>query len=142
MVVEHLRLGYYTDDPPPMPPRLVYRYIRKLGRATPLMLLHSVADCMASHGDWTAAALQEHIAGARQIIAHYYALDSVAQPKLWLDGDAIMQTFKLRPSKLIGELKELLLEATAAGEVVSREEAVGYLRREIKRRRAAGELIQ
>jgi putative nucleotidyltransferase with HDIG domain len=142
MVVEHLRLGFYTDDPPPMPPRLIYRYIRKLGRATPLMLLHSIADCMASHGDWTARALEEHIAGARQVIEHYYALDNVAQPKLWLDGDEIMRVFKLRPSKLIGELKDMLLEATAAGEVVGQEEAVGYLRREIKRRRAAGEQIQ
>ena len=138
LIIEHLRLGFYTDEPPPMPPRLVYRFIRKLGRATPLMLLHSIADCMASHGDWTARALQDHITAARQILEHYFALDSVARPPLLLDGDAIMRIFKLKPSKLVGELKDMLLEATASGEVLTEGEAIGFVRREIKRRRAAG----
>jgi tRNA nucleotidyltransferase/poly(A) polymerase len=136
LVREHLRLGFYTG-PEPTPPRLVYRYIRKLGRATPLMLLHSIADCMATRGDWAVPALQEHIAGSAQILAHYYAADGVAAPPLLLNGDEIMEVLKLQPGRVVGELKDALLEATASGEVVTRDEAIGFVRRELRARRDA-----
>jgi tRNA nucleotidyltransferase/poly(A) polymerase len=135
LVREHLRLGFYTESLP-LTPRLIYRYIRRLGRATPLMLLHSVADCMATRGEWTATALPEHIAATAQILHHYYADDGIATPPLLLNGDDIMDVLQLPPSKLIGELKDALLEATASGEVRSRDAAVEFVRREHARHRA------
>jgi tRNA nucleotidyltransferase/poly(A) polymerase len=137
LVREHLRLGFYTG-PDPTPARLMYRYIRRLGRAAPMMLLHSIADCRATHGDWARVAEQQHIVGAAQILAHYYAADGVAAPPLLLSGDDIMQLLKLPPGKLIGELKDALLEATASGEVTVRGEAIGFVRREYKERKVEG----
>jgi UTP:GlnB (protein PII) uridylyltransferase len=128
MVREHLRLGYYSDQAP-VPPKLVYRYIRRVGAATPLMLLHSIADCMATQGDWTARALVEHVHAAADILRHYYAADSVAAPPLLLDGNAIMQVLGIKPGKAVGLLKDALLEATAAGEVQTVEEAEAFVRK-------------
>jgi len=133
LIREHLRLGFYSDA---LTPRLIYRYIRRLGRATPLMLLHSIADCMATHGDWVARALPEHITAAAQILSHYYAADSVASPPLLLDGNEIMALLKIRPGRIVGKIKDALLEATASGEVVIRSEAVAFVRKEYKARTA------
>ena len=122
LVREHLRLGFYCDHDP-VPPRLVYRFIRRLGEATPLMLLHGIADCAATRGERSEGALAEHLRAAAQILGHYYAGDTVAAPPALLDGHAIMQLLGIKPGPLVGELKEGLLEATATGEVNTVQEA-------------------
>jgi putative nucleotidyltransferase with HDIG domain len=127
LILEHLRLGFYSDHDP-VPRRLVYRYITNLGEATPLMLLHSLADCSAHRGELAAGSLARHELAAAQILAHYFAADVVAAPPVWLDGHAIMSLLGLSPGREVGRLKAALLEATAAGEVASAAQAEAFVR--------------
>ena len=139
LVREHLRLGFYSDHDP-VPPRLVYRFINRLGEATPLMLLHSLADCAATRGPENTGKYEQHVYAAAVILGHYYAADHVAAPPVLLDGHAIMRLLGLKPGREVGRLKEALLEATAAGEVrdVSQAEVfVWELHRHLQREAAS-----
>ena len=126
MIREHLRLGFYSDHLP-LSPRLVFRYVRNLGEATPLAVLHSLADCAAALGPRNTGALDEHLQAAAEILEHYYAQDAVAAPPVLLDGHAIMELLGIPPGPRVGELKDALLEATAAGEVETVAQAEEFL---------------
>jgi poly(A) polymerase len=127
LIREHLRLGFYSEHDP-LPPRLIYRYVRKLGPATPLAVLHALADCAAAQGGLSAGAWERHVAAAATMLEHYFAADAVAQPPLLLDGHAIMRLLGLKPGRLVGRLRNALLEATAAGEVRDTAAAAAFLR--------------
>jgi len=136
MVREHLRLGFYSDHLP-LSPRLVYRYICNLGEATPLAVLHALADCAATRGESSAGLWVKHVAAAAEILGHYYARDRIAAPPVLLDGHAIMQLLGIEPGELVGQLKAALLEATAAGEVETTEQAQAFVRSAYKTQLAA-----
>lgn len=127
MIREHLRLGFYSDHLP-LSPRLVYRYVRLLGEATPLAILHGLADCAAALGPLSSGAPERHAQAAAEILAHFYARDAVAAPPALLDGDGIMALLGIPPGPRVGALKDALLEATAAGEVTSVPEAEALVR--------------
>jgi len=128
LVQEHLRLGFYSEHAP-LPPRLVYRFTLRLGAATPLALLHALADCAATRGPLNDGKLAEHLRAAAEILSHYYAQDVVAAPPVLLDGHAIMQLLSIGAGPEVGRLKAALLEATAVGEVKSVKQAAALLRR-------------
>lgn len=130
MIAEHLRLGFYSEHDP-LPPRLIYRYIRRLGRATPLAVLHSLADCRSHSAGWVARAYGEHVRAAAQVLRSYYSRDAVSQPPVLLDGRQIMELAGLREGPEVGRLKQALLEATAAGEVADEAGARAFIRREL-----------
>lgn len=127
MIREHLRLGFYSDHLP-LTPRLVYRYVCHLREATPVAVLHALADCAATQGVASAGSWEKHVQAAAEILEHYYAQDSIAAPPLLLDGHAIMQLLALEPGEVVGQLKSSLLEATAAGEVETVEQAEKFVR--------------
>lgn len=127
LILEHLRLGFYSDHDP-VPRRLSYRYITNLGEATPLMILHSLADCAAHRGELAAGSFERHALAAAEILGHFYATDAVAAPPVLLDGNAIMQLLQLGPGPEVGRLKSALLEATAAGEVQTTAAAEEFIR--------------
>jgi poly(A) polymerase len=127
LIREHLRLGFYSEHDP-LPPRLIYRFVRKLGRATPLAVLHALADCAATQGSLSADSWPRHVAAATTLLEHYFAADAIAKPPLLLDGHAIMRLLGLKPGRLVGRLRNALLEATAAGEVRDVAEAETFLR--------------
>lgn len=127
LVREHLRVGFYSGHDP-LPPKLTYRFIRKLGDATPAMVMHSLADCAAARGGLSEGSWERHVRCASQLLEHYFAADAVARPPVLLDGYAIMKLLGIKPDKLVGRLKNALLEATAAGEVANVEQAEEYVR--------------
>lgn len=126
MIREHLRLGFYSDHLP-LSPRLVYRFANKLGAATPLMVLHSLADCAATRGSANAGSWEAHLSAAAIILEHYFAQDRVTAPPVLLDGNAIMGLLGIPPGPVVGELKETLLEATAAGDIETYADAEAFL---------------
>jgi tRNA nucleotidyltransferase/poly(A) polymerase len=128
LIREHMRLGYYSE-PDRSEPKLVFRFVRKLGSATPLMVLHTLADCAATQGPLATGAFERHINAAKLVLTRYYAEDNVAQPELLLDGVAIMTLTGLTPGPAVGALKEALLEATATGEVTCRADAENFVLR-------------
>jgi len=132
LVLEHLRLGFYSDQNP-LPPRLIYRYIRRLGPATPLAVLHGLADCLATRGPLNEGGFTAHLEAGATILAHFFARDTVAAPPVLLDGNEIMAHLGIGPGRLVGELKELLAEATASGEVHDQDQAREFVRAQFRR---------
>ena len=124
---QHLRLGFYSDHDP-IPPRLVYRYMRHLGAGVPLAVLHALADCAATQGEANADGWERHVRAAAELLQNYYDQSTAAAPPALLDGHAIMRLLEIKPGPLVGELKNDLLEATAAGEVADVATAEEYIR--------------
>ena len=134
MVLHHLRPAQMGRDGEPPTRRAIYRYFRDTGEAAIDTLFLSLADHMATRGplldmaEWrrhaqaTAFALEEHLRSLRE----------VPPPKL-IDGRDIMELFHLPPGPLIGELLEGLREAQAAGEVSTREEALAWVEKQLKK---------
>jgi len=125
-VKEHLRLGFYSDHLP-LSKRLVYRYLRRLGKWTPAAVLHALADCRATLGmadnGW-----ERHIEAAVQLLNNYFSRSTAAAPPLFLDGNEIMELLQIKPSRIIGILKNAMLEATAVGDVTDRDSAKEFIR--------------
>ena len=134
MVIHHLRPAQMGRDGEPPTRRAIYRYFRDTGEAAIDTLFLSLADHLATRGplldmaEWrrhaqaTAFALEEHLRSLRE----------VPPPKL-VDGCDIMELFHLPPGPIIGELLEGLREAQAAGEVGSREEALAWVEKQLKK---------
>jgi tRNA nucleotidyltransferase/poly(A) polymerase len=53
--------------------------------------------------------------------------DVVASPKPLLDGKEIMSLLNLKPSKIIGEIIEELIEMQLASEIKTKDEAIKYV---------------
>lgn len=137
LVLEHLRLGFYSDQLP-LPPKLIYRYIRRLGSATPLAVLHALADCLATRGPLNEGGFEKHVAAAATILKHFLAADTIAAPPTLLDGNQIMELLGIEPGPLVGELKEALAESTASGEVADEAQARRFIEEHYRQLSANG----
>jgi tRNA nucleotidyltransferase/poly(A) polymerase len=129
LIEEHLRVGFYCNNPPPSP-KLIYRFGRKLGDATAMSCLHAVADARATRGpDIPQDFVRVHEEVAGLILRQRYFADEIAKLEPLLAGDEIMRATGLPSGPRIGELKELLLEAQVEGAVGTREEAEAFVQR-------------
>ena len=87
----------------------------------------SVADRLATRGDNSEHAIARHLELARQLLRE--ALDWTADPpRPPIRGDELVAALGIRPGPQLGELLHELEAAAYAGEVSSREEAIGYAR--------------
>lgn len=128
LVAHHLRLGFLTREMPP-PDRLVYRYFRALGDAAVMSVLLSVADRMATRGKAsTQQSLDEHLEVADLLLYHAFLAREKVEPKPLLTGDEIMEALCISEGPRVGEIKEALLEAQAAGEVKDKDAAIAFIR--------------
>lgn len=134
MVLHHLRPAQMGRDGEPPTRRAIYRYFRDTGEAAIDTLFLSLADHLATRGPrLDIAEWQRHARATAFVLEeHLRSLSEVLPPKL-IDGHDIMQLFHLRPGPLIGELLEGLREAQAAGEVSSREEALAWVEKHLKK---------
>jgi len=130
IVREHMRPGQLAalDE---VTLRAVQRFFHATGDAGPDVLLHLLADHMATRGPnlnvfaW--------IAQAKWIDA---LLDLIwgEQPEVTaplLDGHALMRELGLTPGPLIGRLLAAIGEAQANGEIATREQALALARRRL-----------
>jgi putative nucleotidyltransferase with HDIG domain len=123
VVREHMRPGQLrTADV--LTTRAVTRFFRDLGDAGPDVLLHELADHLATRGShfnqrgWAA-----HLAWVELMLSHYYLPPPEGRAPL-VDGHGLMRELELKPGPLIGQLLREIAEAQAAGEVKTREEAL------------------
>ncbi len=130
IVREHMRPGQLAalDE---VTLRAVQRFFYATGDAGPDVLLHLLADHMATRGPnlnvfaW--------IAQARWIDALLdliWGEEPEVTPPL-LDGNELMRELGLRPGPLIGRLLAAIGEAQAGGEIATREEALALARRRL-----------
>lgn len=129
LVEWHMQPLFLSKENPPSN-KAVYRFFRNLGEDTPACLLISLADKTSSlkaTGRFEMAIdYKKHILDLlnRYVKEKKQALDL----KPLLTGDEICSLLDLKPSPLIGKLKEQLWEAQVEGKVTTRCEAVEYLR--------------
>jgi poly(A) polymerase/tRNA nucleotidyltransferase (CCA-adding enzyme) len=128
VIREHMRPGQLRGDAN-VTPRAVVRFFRDTDSAGPDVLLHSLADHMATRGpyidqrDW-----RDHIAWTGNMLdAHWGAPPERTRPLL--NGHDLMAALGIEPGKLVGDLLREVHEAQAAGEIDSRDEALALARR-------------
>ena len=122
----HLRLGFLVHRMP-LERREVYRYLEACSPVAVDVTVLSVADRLATRGDNAEPAIDRHLELARQILPEALAW-SQRPPRAPVRGDELSQALGIRPGPRLGELLHELTEAAYAGEVSSREEAIGYAR--------------
>ena len=115
--------------------RALYRYFRDTGEAGIDILFLSLADHMATRGPKLDISLwKEHTREIAFILEQYYRAAEIIKPVRLVDGNDLINIFGLQPGPELGEFLESVREATAAGEITSREEALNYIRNKLTRR--------
>jgi putative nucleotidyltransferase with HDIG domain len=126
----HLRLGFLVREMP-LGRRAVYGYLDACSPVAVDVTVLSVADRLATRGDDSKRAIDRHLELARQLLGE--ALSWVADPpRPPVRGDELAQALGLRPGPRIGDLLHRLQEASFAGEVATREEAIEHARQLIE----------
>jgi len=124
----------HAHEPRAVSARAVYRFYRDTGDAGPAVLLHAMADCLATHRpDSAPEAWQQLLDLGARMLGDYFGLYSDEDaPAPLLDGHDLMRELGLSPGPQIGELLEAVREAQFGGEVCSREEALELARRRVR----------
>ena len=111
--------------------RAIYRFFSQTGAAGVDIVLLSLADFLAGHGDgpppvedWNR--LLDVASG--MLNAYYEQPEQVINPPALLNGNELMAEFGLKPGPALGQLLEQLREAQAAGEVMDRAGAEEWVR--------------
>ena len=134
LVCHHLRPVQMANDGLPSS-RAVYRYFRDTEGAGVDVLFLALADYLATHGprldiqEW-----RQHNQLFSYILAEHLKQEAEVLPVKLIDGHDLIDTFGLRPGRLIGELLTEVREAQVAGELSTREEAIGLVRKELEKR--------
>jgi len=115
--------------------RALYRYFRDTGDAGIDILFLSLADHLATRGPSLDINLwKEHTKEVEFILEQHFQSAETAKPVKLIDGNDLIHIFGMKPGPKIGELLEMVQEASAVGEINSRDEALNYIRNKLKRR--------
>ena len=133
LVRHHLRPGFLSREPV-LTRRAIYRFYKDLGDDGPACLLLWWADRMATRGPKSHL---DHIDLQRRFVeemldAYFFKAEEVVKPPRFIDGNAIMTTFGLKPGPLIGQLLNQVEEAQAEGRLHTYEEAVRLIRQQLQ----------
>jgi tRNA nucleotidyltransferase/poly(A) polymerase len=131
VVANHMRPQQVADAESGVTRRAAYRYFRDTREAGVDVLLLALADHIATHGpDVQRERWERRIDTVSRLLAEYWArlAKDVAPPPL-VSGDDLMTELDLSPGKHIGELLEAIREAQAAGEIVTRRDALELAKR-------------
>ncbi len=122
----HLRLGFLVHSMP-LGRREIYRYLDVCSPVAADVTVLSVADRLATRGDGSERAIARHVELARELLRE--ALDwNENPPRPPIRGNELVSELGITPGPQLGQLLHELEEAAYAGEVSSREEALGYAR--------------
>jgi poly(A) polymerase len=125
----HMRPHWLAEVP--LTRRALYRFFRDTKDYGVDILLLSMADHLATHGqEIDRATWVERLGMIAEMFETYFSqhAEIVAPPPL-VNGNDIMQELGLPPGKQIGVILEAIREAQASGEVLTREEALTVARR-------------
>ena len=111
----------------PLTRRAVYRYLRVTDPVQVDVTLLSVADRLATRGKGSEKAIARHVELADQLVGEALAWRA-KPPRPPIRGDELAREIGLRPGPEIGRLLDELEEASFAGEIQSREQAVEHAR--------------
>jgi poly(A) polymerase len=118
----HLRLGFLVHEAP-LGRRAIYRYLRSCEPVQVDVTLLSVADRLATRGRGSEEAIRRHLELARELLGEALAWRQ-ARPRPPLRGDELTREVGLPPGRQLGNILRELEEASFAGEIGSREQAI------------------
>lgn len=115
---------------PELSDKVMMRYVRKSEDNAIDNVLIAQADRLSARGpEITDNIVEENISALNKLLEFY--LDSRETlkplPKL-LDGNEIMKIFNIKPSPKLGEIIEALNEAQISGDVVTKDDAVKFIK--------------
>ncbi len=152
LVRHHLRLGLLVHEPQPLPRRSVFAYLRACTPVEVDVTLLSIADRLAGRngdagrgrvspgfgrrraspgfgsGDRAQEAVEAHLALAGHMLADALRWRANGPPRPLLRGDELARELGIPTGPRVGELLEELAAAQYAGELVTRADALAYLR--------------
>ncbi len=127
IVREHMRPGQMRDSGQ-LTERGIARFFRDTGDMGPDVLLHELADHLATRGPLIdPAAWHNHLAWVEMMLTRYWNRPAPPPPPL-LRGHELMATLGIGPGPNVGRLLRLIHEAQMAGEIRSAEEAIALAR--------------
>ena len=106
-------------------------FVRKIGDDVIDLIALAYADRMSALGvDITMEMVNKNIGGLQNLLDFYIEQrDKIAPlPKL-LDGKEIMELFGIPPSKKLGQIIEQLKEAQLSSDVVTKEDAIRFVKK-------------
>lgn len=132
----HLRPGFLVRERPLLP-RVEYRYLKASEPVEVDVLLLSVADRLATRGRKADEAIVRHLELTRELIGPALAWREHGPPAALVRGDELADALGIARGPQLGRLLAGLEEATYAGEVASREQAVAQARALLAAERSA-----
>lgn len=127
----HLRLGFLVHQMP-LDRRVIYHYLRECEPVGVDVTVLSVADRLATRGRGAEAAIARHLELAEQLLAE--ALQwRVRPPRPPVRGHDLTVAVGLRPGPEMGRVLADLEEASFAGEIASRAQAIERARELVNR---------
>lgn len=124
----HLALGFLVHARP-LSKREVYRYLKQCSPVEVEVTLLTCADRIATRGSNAEAAIEAHLALARELMAAALRWRREGPPRALLRGDELAEELGIEPGPDLGRLLAQLEEARYAGEVTTSDQAVEYARR-------------
>jgi poly(A) polymerase len=132
VIKNHMRIHFHTSrkngegkDPSR---RAIYRFFKDSGEAGLDLILLTLADLRATHGNnlkqetWFAA-----LDVCRIFLENYWEHpEEVVSPPRILDGNDVMCELGLAPGPRVGEVLETIREGQATGKVSTREDAIAF----------------
>ena len=129
LVRHHLRLGFLVNEPQPLARRSVFAYLRACEPVEVDVTLLSVADRLATRGARSEQAIAAHLRLAGRILEDALRWHAEGAPAAQWRGDELARELDLVPGPRLGELLEELAQASYAGEIVTRVQALEHARR-------------
>jgi putative nucleotidyltransferase with HDIG domain len=123
----HLVLGFLVHERP-LDRRAVYRYLRRTEPVEVEVTLLSSADRLATRGRKADEAIAAHMELAEELMEAALDWREQGRPAALVRGDELARELGIDPGPEIGRLLAELEEAAYAGEVTTREEALGFAR--------------
>jgi poly(A) polymerase/tRNA nucleotidyltransferase (CCA-adding enzyme) len=128
VVREHMRPGQLRSAEL-LTRRAVVRFFRDTGDAGPDVLLHELADHLATRGPHVSVeSWRAHLAWTTAMLDGYYIPARPPQEPL-LRGDELIAALGIAPGPLVGTILREIDEARAVGEISNREEALALAQR-------------
>ncbi len=128
LVRNHLRLGFLVHEPQPLDRRTVFAYLRACSPVEVDVTLLSIADRLATRGDRARESIEAHLRLAQDLLADALRWRAHGPPRPLLRGDELAGELGIPTGPRVGELLEQLAAAQYAGELATREHALGYAR--------------
>ncbi len=132
----HLRLGFLVHQAP-LSRRAIYRYLSASAPVQVDVTVLSVADRLATRGSGSEQAIAKHLELAHQLLGEAFAW-LADPPRPPLRGDELAGALGVRPGPKLGRILKQLEEASFAGELQTREQALERAREMVADRGSVG----